>query len=98
MIVVRDVFYLKFGKAREALTLLKEGLAILKKAGYNPDRALTDVTGKYYTLVLESSYSSLSEYDDRLQDTQANEEWRKWYEKFTTLVESGNREILRIVD
>jgi hypothetical protein len=98
MILVRDIFYLKYGKAREALAIFPEGKAILKKAGYNPDRILTDITGKSYTLVLESTYSNLSDYDDRLQDTQAHEEWRKWYEKFILLVESGSREIFRIVD
>jgi hypothetical protein len=32
MIVVRNVFQLKFGKAKEAVALLKEGLAIQTKA------------------------------------------------------------------
>jgi hypothetical protein len=98
MILIRDIFYLKYGKAKEAIAMWKEGQAILKKGGYNPDRILVDVTGKSYTLVLESTYSSLSDYDGRLQDTQAHEEWRKWYDKFLPLVESGNREIFRIVE
>ena len=98
MILIRDIFNLKYGKAREAIAMWKEGQAILKKGGYNPERILTDITGKSYTLVLESTYSSLSDYDDRLQDTQAHEEWRKWYEKFLPLVESGSREIFRIVE
>ena len=98
MILVRDIFNLKFGKAREAMTLWKEGKAIIMRGGYKPDRILTDLTGKYYTLVMESTYSSLREYDDRLQETQGYEEWRKWYEKFMPLVESGSREIFRIVD
>ena len=56
MIVVRNVFRLKFGKAREAAALLKESLAIQKRA--LPDlefstRVLTDVSGPFYTLVLE---------------------------------------------
>ena len=32
MIVVRNVFRLKFGKSREAVALLKEGIAIQKRA------------------------------------------------------------------
>ena len=31
MIVIRNVFRLKFGKAKEALALLKEGVAIQKR-------------------------------------------------------------------
>jgi len=33
MIVVRNVFRLKFGKAREAVALLKEGVAIQRRLG-----------------------------------------------------------------
>ena len=33
MTVLRNVFRLKFGKAREAVALLKEGLAIQKRTG-----------------------------------------------------------------
>jgi hypothetical protein len=98
VILVRDIFSLKFGKSREAMTLFAEGKGILKKAGYNPERILTDITGKSHTLVIESTYSSLSDYGEILLDAQANEEWRKWYEKFVPLVESGSREIFRIVD
>ena len=31
MIVIRNVFQLKFGKAREALAIMKEGVAIQKR-------------------------------------------------------------------
>ena len=33
MIVIRNVFRLKFGKAREAVALFKEGIAIQKRVG-----------------------------------------------------------------
>ena len=52
MIVVRNVFQLKFGKAREALAVMKEGIAIQKRlAAEGSARLLTDVTGRHYTLV-----------------------------------------------
>lgn len=98
MILVRDIFHLKFGKARDGIAMWKEGQAMLKKAGYNPTRLLTDITGKYYRLVLESTYTSLKEFEDRFQDAQGNDEWRKWYERFMPICESGEREIFRILD
>ena len=58
MIVIRNVFRLKFGKAREAVALFKEGIAIQKRVGAGMDfstRLLTDVTGPFYTVVLEIS-------------------------------------------
>jgi len=97
MILVRDIFQLKFGKAREALELMKEGKAILKKADYNVDRMLTDLTGPYYTLVMESTYDSLTAYDKSMASESMSEEWKKIYQKFVLLVESGRREIFTVV-
>ena len=54
MIVVRNSFRLKFGKAKEAVAIMKDGMAIQKRAGVDvPQRLMTDMTGTFYTLVLE---------------------------------------------
>jgi hypothetical protein len=98
MILVRDIFQLKFGKARDALAALKEGLPIMKKGGYTPERVLTDFTGDFYTLIMESKYKDLAEYEKALKGDLGMPEWKKWYEKFIPLVESGRREILTIVE
>ena len=52
MIVVRDTFYLKFGKAREAKALIMEFSELLKKYDNNPRRFLTDFTSEAYRLIL----------------------------------------------
>jgi hypothetical protein len=96
MILVRDVFQLKFGKARDAQELWKEGTRIMEQASHQPDRILTDLSGNYYTLVLESTYENLTQYENSMKENR-NEEWQRWYKKFTELVESGHREIFNIV-
>ncbi len=99
MILVRNVFQLKFGKAREAVALWKEGLEISKRAGFGADvRLLTDLTGPYYTLVFESTFESLSAYEQMGRETVAADEWKSWYQKFVPLAESGHREIFTIVE
>ena len=98
MILVRDLFQLKFGKAKEALALLKEGLPVIKKGGYKPERALTDFTGDFYTLIMESKFNDLAEYEKALKNELGMPEWQKWYQKLVPLVESGRREILTIVE
>jgi hypothetical protein len=98
MIVVRDIFQLKFGKAKEAMALWKEGVDIIKKSGFKPDRMLTDLTGQYYTLVMESSFKSLADYENMDMSHTESAEWRTWYQKFVPLVESGRREMFRTVD
>jgi hypothetical protein len=45
MILVREVFKLKIGKAKEAKALYKEASALAKKYGMPEGRALTDLTG-----------------------------------------------------
>ncbi len=97
MILVRDVFQLKFGKAKEAIDLMKKGLALEKKAGYNSQRLLTDISGPYYTLVMESTYPGLTEFENAHEKVGGSPEWRKWYQSFVPLVESGRREIFSVV-
>lgn len=97
MVLVRDVFQLKFGKSKEAVGLLKKGLALEKKAGYNSQRLLTDISGPYYTLVMESTYPDLKAFENAHQKVAGTPQWRKWYESFVPLVASGRREIYSVV-
>ena len=94
MIVVRDIFQLQFGKAREALEILKQ---MPSEDSQVRTRLLTDLTGEYYTLVMESSYPSLAAWEADMQRLQ-DPEWRKVYSRFTPLVMSGRREIFRQVE
>lgn len=98
MILVRDVFLLHFGKAREALELAREGAALERRAGYPAGRLLADLTGEYYTLVAESDFTNLSEFEAALAQVTGDPEWRAWYGRFTPLVRSGRREVFRIAD
>jgi hypothetical protein len=101
MIVIRNVFQLKFGKAREAVALMKESLAIQKRVMSGVDyssRVLTDVTGPFYTLVLEITVPSLSAFESSGPRLFGDKEWQAHYQKVTALVESGYREVFSIVE
>ncbi len=99
MILVRDVFRLKYGQARPAVAAFKEGIEIGKKAGeMGSYRVLTDLVGPAYTLVLESTYESLTAFEKTARSMSASEDWKKWYQKFTPLVESGYREMFNVVE
>jgi hypothetical protein len=99
MIVIRNVFRLKFGKAREAVALLKEGVAIQKKAGSEfPTRILTDLTGQFYTVVLELTAPSLSTFEAEAPRIMGDKDFQANYQKFAPLVESGYREIFTLVE
>jgi hypothetical protein len=98
VILVRDVFQLRFGKAREAKTLWRKGAALNKKFGYGPGRGMVDLVGKYYTLVLETTYRDLADYERALKKVLGAKEWSTWYKQFMPLVESGQREIYSILE
>ena len=69
MIVIRNVFQLKYGKAREALAVMKEGLAIQKRLATDVSaRLLTDVTGPHYTLVLELTVPNLATFEAEAEE------------------------------
>ena len=89
MIVIRNVFQLKFGKAREATALLKEGMAIQKRVMSGLDystRILTDVTGPFYTLVLELNVPDFSTFEKNAPRLFGDQECQANYQKLTPLV------------
>lgn len=98
MIVVRNVFRLRVGAAREAQDLWKEHHRLFERLGFGSSRALVDVTGPFYTFVLEMTYGSLSELESSTAKAMETAEWKGWYARFSPLVESGYREILRVVE
>ncbi|HRH64817.1 MAG TPA: NIPSNAP family protein [Bacteroidia bacterium] len=97
MIVVRDVFRLKFGKAREAKALLEEVKKIPVQFGTDGSRVLTDLIGPSYTLVLETNFKNLASFEQEIGKSMGHPEWKSWYEKFQPLVDSSYREVFTIV-
>jgi hypothetical protein len=101
MIVIRNVFHLKFGKAKEAIALMKESVALQKKILTDVQfstRVLTDVTGPFYTLVLELTVPSLSAFESYSPRLFGDKEWQASYQKMVALVESGHRDVYSVVE
>ena len=99
MVVIRNVFRLKFGKAREAVALMKQGIEIQQRAGMTyPRRLLTDLTGPFYTLVLEITAPSLGEFEAIAPRFMGDKEFQANYQQLVPLVESGYREVFTIVE
>ena len=99
MIVVRNVFRLRFGKSKEAVALLKEGIAIQRRAGVEmKQRIMTDLVGTFYTLVLELTVSNMAELEANMPKALGDKDWQTNYQKFSALVESGYREIFTLIE
>ena len=100
MIVIRNVFQLKFGKAKEGAALMKEGMAIQKRVLTGVEfstRLLTDVTGPFYTLVLELTVPSLADFESHAPRIFGDKDFQANYQKMAVLVESGYREVFTVV-
>jgi len=95
MILVREIFQIKFGRMKEAKEIWKEMMKIMPAD--NKPRVLTDLTGPYYTLVLEHTYKDLSHFEAELHREMSGSDFGTWYQKFIPLVDSGRREIFTIV-
>ena len=98
MIVVRNTFYIHPDRMKDAVVLAREGRALVKRLGFPVPRVTVDLAAEFYTLVLETEFASLTDFEARLPKNFASEEWQAWYARFTPLVRSGRREIFRVVD
>jgi hypothetical protein len=98
MIVVREVFHLHYGKAREAIALAKEMIAAGSSMGGSRPRILTDAVGRYYTLVMEMEYPSLAAFESALTEEFAGDRMRDLNTRFVPLVMEGRREVFRVVE
>jgi hypothetical protein len=99
MIVVRNLFRVKFGQSKPAVAAFKEGRTLLKKLGVNAEsRLLTDLVGISYTIVHELQFDGLAAFEQEMKKVTGSPEWRTWYETFIPYCESGSREIFNIVE
>ena len=98
MILVREIFQLKFARMKEAKAIWKDIVKILPGSEGSHPRLLTDLTGPYYTLVLEAQYKDLSAFEAFQRQEMSASGMPELYQKFVPLVESGRREIFTIVE
>ena len=96
MILVRDVFRLKFGKARDVKALMQETKKFMSPEEAKNSRVLFDLVGHSYTMVLEMTHENLAAFEKSMSAATNENEWREWYQKFIPLMESSYREIFTI--
>ena len=94
MLIVREYFIAKPGQAGKLAALLKEVMAI---AAQGKSRVMTDVTGEFNRVIMETEAESLADLDARLKEYQSNPAWKAKMAGYTDLWTSGGREILRVV-
>ena len=90
MIIVRNTFSVDPTQMKDAIALAKEGRDIVRRIGFPVPRISVDVAAEFYTLVLETEFTNLAEFDTRLPQNLASHEWQAWYARFTSMIWAGN--------
>ncbi len=98
MVIVRDVFQLKFGMARDAIASMKSIVPTMQKMMSTPVAVSVDLTGQAYRMVLETQYPNLASYEASMSSGMGDPAFQKWYNEFKPLCESSYREMWKSVD
>ena len=94
MIVVRDVYQVKFGKIDELLDIFNAARrSWAQKYDY---RVLTDASGPFYTAVVETQVNNLRAWEELLGELYSNPEFGQWFARMEPLIESGRREFYNV--
>jgi hypothetical protein len=99
MFLIREVLHCRPGKVGELTEKFKTVGTVMQSMGIRPFRLFTDMSGeRFWTLVLESEFETLDAYEEMESRILANEEVRQAMAGYHDLVESGRREIYRVVE
>jgi hypothetical protein len=93
MLIVREVFVAKPGCASKLATLMK---ATVQAGWVGNCRVMTDMTGDFNRVVLETEVESLAELEQRMQEYSNNQALHEKMKGYTDLYETGGREIFRV--
>ena len=93
MIVVRDVLQAKYGEGGELVALFKESRTW--SGGY-AKRILTDASGPFFTVVVETEVDSLADWERFASHFFSRPEFKDFFARMQPLIESGRREFYHV--
>jgi len=98
MILVRQTFQAKYGKAGEVVGHMREASSVFSQAiGHGHSwRVLTDLTGPFDTVVLEIHAESMAEWEQMRSSMFQHAAFRETIVPMMDLLESGNCQIFTI--
>ena len=94
-IVVRHVFQAKYGRGDEVVAAMKEMSADMagRVRGY---RVMTDLSGPFFTIVMEYEVESLGEFEKGMAEAFADPRMQEFMNRTAPLIESGRREFYTV--
>ena len=97
MFLVRDTMYCRPGKVSELVKRFKQMEPVIKDFGFKgAQRVLTDVSGRYWTVVAEQEVESVQDYLDASAKMMGDARTQKIMQGYHEFVDHGCREIFKI--
>ena len=97
MYVIRNVFKCKPGKAKAVSEKFKAAHALMGDMGFET-RVLVDEVADFWTLVVEVSVDDLAKFGQAMQERAGRGDIQEAMAGYMDMVESGYREIFRVMD
>lgn len=98
MLLVRDVFRCRPGKAKVLAEMLKETIPSMERDdGFRHCRVLVDLVASYWTVVLQAEVEDLAAFERHSREFSGRAEVRQAMHGYLDLVLEGHREVYRIV-
>jgi len=96
MILIRDVFTTKPGKAGELVKKFKQTIPYMEKEGWKNTKVMTDLVANYWTVVVESEIEDLASFEKEARGFTSKPEVKEIMKDYMTLVEGGYREVFKL--
>lgn len=94
MLVIRNVFVAKPGKASQMAELMKE---VMSSRPGPKVRVLTDYVGKFNTVVMEFEVNEMAEYEKQYKQYLSDPEMKEKMKGYADMYQEGYREVLHII-
>ena len=96
MFIIRNVFKAKPGKGKAVVEVFKKVAPHTETLGCKQSNILTDVTGPYWTVVVESKVESVADYFEMSGKLRDIPEVAEAMDGYLDLLDGGYREILKL--
>lgn len=94
MFVVRNVFKCKPGQAKNLIERFQKTMSLMEDT---KQRILVDHVADFWTVVFETEVESLAAFETHFQEYSQREDFQEAMKGYLDSVESGYREVFRIV-
>jgi len=99
MLLVQDVFQVKWGRGDEMVATLKELQSTLGEVGFGEQhRIMTDGSGRMFTVIEEYVVGSFSEWEQDFEKLMGVPELQDFMAKTADLVDSAERRFYNVVE